>query len=103
MRDPVYQPLNFREVPADEMRARSADFLARMAARRTVRDYSDRPVPREVIENAVRTAALAPSGANQQPWTFVCISDAAIKSRIRSAAEEEERAFYEGRAGAEWL
>ncbi len=103
MRDPVYQPLNFREFPPDEMRARSAQFLERMAARRTVRDYSDRPVPREVIENAVRTASLAPSGANQQPWTFVCISDAAIKSRIRIAAEEEERAFYEGRAGEEWL
>lgn len=103
MRDPVYQPLNFREVPADAMLARSAEFLATMARRRTVRDYSDRPVSREVIENAVRTAALAPSGANQQPWTFVCISDPAIKSRIRIAAEEEERAFYEGRAGQEWL
>ena len=68
---------------------RSADFLELMGRRRTVRDYRDRPVPREVIENALRTASLAPSGANQQPWTFVCISDASIKSRIRMAAEDE--------------
>ncbi len=103
MPEPVYQPLKFENVSAQEMLRRSNDFLAMMARRRTVRDYSDRPVPREVIENAVRTAALAPSGATQQPWTFVCISDAAIKSRVRAAAEEEERVFYEGRAGAEWL
>lgn len=103
MRDPVYQPLDFTELPPEEMLRRSADFLTRMARRRTVRDYSDRPVPREVIENALRTAALAPSGANQQPWTFVCISDPAVKSRIRVAAEEEEKAFYGGRAGQEWL
>ena len=74
-----------------------------MAARRTVRDYSDRPVPREIIANAVRTAALAPSGANQQPWTFVCISDPAIKSRIRAPAEAEEKRILHGRAGKEWL
>ena len=103
MPEPIYQPLNFQAFPAQEMLRRSGEFLAMMARRRTVRDYSDRPVPREIIENALRTAALAPSGANQQPWTFVCISDAAIKTRIRAAAEEEERAFYEGRAGAEWL
>ena len=74
------------------MLRRSEDFLALMAKRRTVRDYSDRPVPREIIANAVRTASLAPSGANQQPWTFVCISDPAIKSRIRMEAEAEEKA-----------
>jgi nitroreductase len=68
-----------------------------------VRDFADRPVPREVIEDAVMTAASAPSGANQQPWTFVCISNPVVKSKIRAAAEEEERAFYEGRAGDEWL
>ena len=85
------------------MLRRSEDFLALMAKRRTVRDYSDRPVPREIIANAVRTASLAPSGANQQPWTFVCISDPAIKSRIRTEAEAEEKAFYSGRAGAEWI
>jgi nitroreductase len=74
-----------------------------MTRRRTVREFSDRPVPRVLIEDAVMTAASAPSGANQQPWTFVCISDPAIKARIRVAAEAEERAFYEGRAGDEWL
>jgi len=103
MLNPVYQPLRFEELAPDDMLQRSQDFLALMARRRTVRDYSDRPVPREIIANAVRTASLAPSGANQQPWTFVCISDAAIKSRIRVAAEEEEKSFYEGRAGEEWL
>lgn len=103
MLEPVYQKLRFEELAPDAMLRRSQDFLAMMARRRTVRDYSDRPVPREIIENAVRTAALAPSGANQQPWTFVCISDPAIKTRIRVAAEEEEKAFYDGRAGEEWL
>jgi nitroreductase len=83
--------------------ARSKAFRAALANRRTVRDFSDRPVPRAVIENAVMTAASAPSGANQQPWTFVCISDPARKARIRAAAEVEEKAFYEGRAGQEWL
>jgi iodotyrosine deiodinase len=103
MLEPAYQPLRFEEQAPDAMLRRSRDFLALMAKRRTVRDYSDRPVAREVIANAVRTAALAPSGANQQPWTFVCISDPAIKARIRVAAEEEEKAFYDGRAGAEWI
>ncbi|MGV3634732.1 MAG: nitroreductase family protein, partial [Pseudorhodoplanes sp.] len=65
MLEPVYQKLRFEELPPDEMLRRSQDFLAMMARRRTVRDYADRPVPREIIENAVRTAALAPSGANQ--------------------------------------
>lgn len=103
MHKPLYQRLPFRESPAAEMDQRSSDFLAMMARRRTVRDYSDRPVPRAIIANAVRTAALAPSGANQQPWTFVCISDPAAKARIRAAAEEEEKAFYDGKAGDEWL
>jgi iodotyrosine deiodinase len=103
MPEPVYQPLRFEPLTPDDMLRRSEDFLALMAKRRTVRDYSDRSVPREIIANAVRTAALAPSGANQQPWTFVCISDPAIKSRIRAEAEAEEKAFYSGRAGKEWL
>ncbi len=103
MQEPAYQPLQFREAPPQQMEECSRDFLAMMARRRTVRDYSDRPVPREIIANAVRTAALAPSGANQQPWTFVCISDPAVKSQIRVAAEEEEKSFYSGRAGEEWL
>ena len=95
--------LSFMERPAAEMAAQAADFLALMRRRRTVRDFSDRPVPRAVIEAAIATAGTAPSGANQQPWTFACISDPAIKSRIRVAAEEEEKAFYAGKAGEEWL
>jgi nitroreductase len=103
MTDAVYEPLDYAELAPAEMRARAQAFHALMRRRRTVRDYSDRPVPREIIAEAVRTAALAPSGANQQPWTFVCIADPAVKARIRAAAEEEERAFYGGRAGEEWL
>jgi iodotyrosine deiodinase len=103
MTDAAYEPLDFAELAPAEMRARAQAFHALMRRRRTVRDYSDRPVPREIIAEAVRTAALAPSGANQQPWTFVCIADPAVKARIRAAAEEEERAFYGGRAGEEWL
>jgi nitroreductase len=100
---PNHKPLAFDFRPPDEMTARARDFRMLMAARRTVRDFSDRPVPRALIEDCVMTAASAPSGANQQPWTFVCISDAATKRRIRVAAEEEERAFYGDRASAEWL
>ncbi len=74
-----------------------------MLTRRTVRDYSDRPVDRTVIEQAIAAARSAPSGANQQPWHFVAISDTDTKRRIREAAEAEERAFYAGRAGNEWL
>jgi nitroreductase len=95
--------LAFEPVPEDQMLPRAEAFLARMRKRRTVRDYSDRPVPRDVIEAAVMTAGTAPSGANQQPWSFVCISDAEKKRLIREGAEEEERAFYAGRAGEEWL
>jgi nitroreductase len=85
------------------MREAAALFRAEMARRRTVRDYAPDPVPRDVIEHAILTAGLAPSGANQQPWHFAAISSPAIKARIRAAAEEEERAFYAGRAGEEWL
>lgn len=96
-------PLVFAGIPESDMLGRARDFRALMTRRRTVRDFSDRPVPRELIEQAVMTAATAPSGANQQPWTFVCIGDRAIKQRIRTAAEAEERAFYEGGAPEEWL
>lgn len=99
----VTMPLVFEGVPEAEMLPRAEAFLARMRKRRTVRDYADRPVPRELIEAAVRVAGTAPSGANQQPWTFVCISDPERKKLIREGAEEEERAFYAGRAGEEWL
>ncbi len=82
---------------------RAREFRARLATRRTVRDFSDRPVARSVIEDCIATAGTAPSGANQQPWRFVAISDPAIKRRIRLAAEEEEREFYDRRAPREWL
>ncbi len=75
----------------------------RMKRRHTVRDFSDRPVAREVIEECIRTAGTAPSGANHQPWHFVAISQAEFKKRIREAAEEEERRFYDGGAGDEWI
>lgn len=100
---PGHITLDFAGYPPDEMRRRAAAFRALMARRRTVRDFSDRPVPRELIEDCVMTAATAPSGANQQPWTFVCVGDRDTKRRIRLAAEAEERDFYAGRAGAEWL
>ena len=87
----------------DEMQSAARAFYERMKARHTVRDFSDRPVAREVIEECVRTAGSAPSGANHQPWHFVAVADPAFKKRIRDAAEEEERRFYEGGAGDEWL
>lgn len=85
------------------MKARAAEFYAHIRRRRTVREFSDRPVPREVIEDCLRAAGTAPNGANLQPWHFVVVADPAIKSRIRQAAEEEERAFYSGKAPQEWL
>lgn len=96
-------PLEFIKRSDSEIRARSAAFADMMATRRTVRDYAATPVPRTIIENCIKTAGAAPSGANQQPWHFVAIGDAQTKSAIRQAAEEEERAFYAGRAGDEWL
>jgi nitroreductase len=74
-----------------------------MRRRRTARDFSDRPVPREIIENCLLAAGTAPSGANLQPWHFVVVSDSAVKKKIREAAEAEEREFYGGRAPDEWL
>ncbi|SOE16984.1 nitroreductase [Hoeflea halophila] len=86
-----------------EMQAEAQKFFELMQARRTVRDFSPDPVDPEVIRLAIRAAATAPSGANQQPWSFVAISDTETKRAIRLAAEAEERAFYEGKAGEEWL
>ncbi|MFN8490035.1 MAG: nitroreductase family protein [Caldilineaceae bacterium] len=99
-----YQPLtDYQEYPLDEMIERSAAFYAEVKRRRTVRMYTDRRVPRTVIENCLAAAGTAPSGANQQPWHFVAISDPVIKRRIREAAEAEERAFYAERAPQAWL
>ena len=98
-----FHSLNFVIKSEGDMRRAADLFRDTMQRRRTVRDYSSRPVPRDIIEAALMAAATAPSGANQQPWTFVCIQDPALKSRIRKAAEEEEKEFYSGRAGADWL
>ncbi len=93
-----------REGPeADEIVERSMAFYQWMNARRTVRDFSDRPIPREAIEQMIMTASAAPSGAHKQPWTFCVITDPAIKKIIRIAAEEEEFESYNGRMSEEWL
>ncbi|MFG1854838.1 nitroreductase family protein [Actinomadura geliboluensis] len=91
------------DVPAAEAARRAEAFADTMALRRTVRDFSSRPVPPDVVEHAIRAAATAPSGANLQPWRFVVITDAERKKRLREAAEREEREFYERRASQEWL
>lgn len=101
--EPRFVPLRFARLPESEQLARSRVFLEQMRERRTVRDFSPEPVPLELIENAIATAGTAPSGAHQQPWTFVVVSDAEVKRRIREAAEEEERRSYEGRMPDEWL
>ena len=104
MTEPTFIPLpDYHELPPEEMRRRAASFAAEMARRRTVRQFSDRPVPRGIIDDCLRAAATAPSGANMQPWHFVVVSDPDAKRRIREAAEAEERAFYAGRAPKEWL
>ena len=96
-------PLRFEVLPEAEQLSRSAEFAARMAERRTVRHFSNRAVPFEIVENAIRAAASAPSGANQQPWRFVVVGDPEVKRAIRLAAEEEERTNYNGRFPQEWL
>ena len=103
MPEAVYHPLHFDELPPDAMQARADEFYAEIRRRRTVRDFSDRPVPRAVIEQSLRAAGTAPNGANLQPWHFVAVSDPSIKQRIREAAEAEEREFYARRATDEWL
>ncbi len=95
--------LDFREYPAEEMARRAAAFYEELRRRRSVRHFSDRPVPRSIIEDCLRAAGSAPSGANQQPWRFVVVSNPATKRRIRAAAEAEERAFYGQRAPEDWL
>ncbi len=91
------------DFPDAEAADEAARFYARMKTRHTVRDFSDRAVPRGVIETCVRTAGAAPSGANHQPWRFVAVANPALKRAIREAAEKEEEAFYAGAAGDEWL
>ncbi len=100
---PPMQPLHFQHLPAEEQLRRASSFFQIMSARRTVRSFSPEPVPFELIETAIKTAATAPSGANQQPWRFVVVSNPEVKRQIREAAEVEEKAFYGGRAPSEWL
>jgi nitroreductase len=100
---PTIPLTTYREYPVDEMRQRVTAFYEEIDRRRTVREFSDRPVPRDSIETALRAAGTAPSGANLQPWHFVVVSGAETKKKIRVAAEVEEREFYEHRASAEWL
>lgn len=100
----VFLPLTtYQEFSPDEMRQRAAEFYAEIKRRRTVRDFSNRPVPREVIEDCLRAAGTAPNGANMQPWHFVVVSDPEIKRQIRVEAEKEEHEFYHGKAPQEWL
>jgi nitroreductase len=99
----VPKPLSFERLSDEEALARSREFLARVSERRSVRQFSPEPVAPELIENALRAAGTAPSGANQQPWTFVIVSDPELKARIRTAAEHEEDLLYTERASAEYL
>ena len=101
---PRFVPLpGWREQPPAEMRQRAAAFRAEMSRRRTVRHFSERAVPRSLIEDCLLTAGSAPSGAHRQPWHFVAVSGRELKRRIREGAEAEEREFYRGRAPDEWL
>jgi nitroreductase len=104
MTDYPFIPLpDYEEYSLEMMHQRAKAFYADIKRRRTVRDFSDRPVPHEIIETCLRAAGTAPNGANKQPWHFVVVSDPDLKRQIRTAAEEEERAFYEQRATPEWL
>jgi len=98
-----YHTLEFDYLSADEQHQASEAFMNQMLKRRTVRDFSSKPVPFALIENAIRVAGSAPSGANQQPWTFVVVSDPDLKRQIRMAAEAEEKESYERRMSQEWL
>lgn len=101
---PTFVPYDdYREYPIEEMRARSESFFLEVKTRRSVRDFSDRPVPRDIIENCLLSAGTAPSGANLQPWQFVVVSNSEVRQKLRVEAEKEEREFYNGRAPQEWL
>lgn len=101
----THEPLSpdFPSYPVEEMQARAKAFHETLQSRRSVRKFSDKAVPQEIIEHCVLAAGSAPSGANHQPWYFACAGSADVKAKIRTAAEEEERAFYSGRASDEWL
>jgi nitroreductase len=104
MTKPKFVPLtNYREHPVEEMKQRASAFYMDMQRRRTVRHFSDRPVPREIIEDCLRAAATAPSGANLQPWHFLVVTDPVVKRDIRAASENAEHEFYNTSAPREWL
>lgn len=97
------QPLQFSTLPPEEMQGRAQSWAEELSHRRTVREFSPRPIPPEVVEACLAAAHTAPSGANMQPWHFALVESAATKQALRQAAEEEERAFYQSRAPQEWL
>ncbi len=103
MAEAPFIPLEFRRLAEDEMRARAAAFAAETDQRRSVRSFSPEPVPLEVLEDCIRAAGTAPSGAHKQPWTFALVTDPELKAKIRAAAEGEEQANYGGRMNDEWL
>ncbi len=104
MTPPTFIPYaTYREYSVTEMKRRTAAFYSDLRRRRTVREFSDRPVPREVIQDCLRAAGTAPNGANMQPWHFVVVSDPALKRKIRERAEKEEHEFYHRKAPREWL
>lgn len=98
-----FKPLEFNEKSPADMQSSALAYYQEIKRRRTVREFSDRPVPKEIIENALRAAGTAPSGANMQPWHYVIVSNPVLKEQMRDAAEAQEREFYEHRASEEWL
>lgn len=100
---PPFHALDFERLTEEQMTARAREFRGSLSRRRSVRDFSLEAVPLEVVRECIAAAATAPSGANKQPWTFVLVTDPALRREIRLGAEEEERAFYGGRAPDRWL
>ncbi|MGN8225456.1 nitroreductase family protein [Gracilimonas sp. BCB1] len=104
MREAIFVPLeSYNEIPQDEMKRKASEFYELVKRRRTVREFSSRPVPKEVIEKCLLAAGTAPNGANKQPWHFVAVSDPEVKKTIRVEAEKEEHEFYNRRAPEDWL
>ena len=101
--EPIFVPLDFQTIDEGDQMTRAEEVFELMKRRRTVRDYSDRDAPIELIERAIATAGTAPSGANMQPWRFVVVKDPEIKRRIREAAEKEEYESYHSRMSEKWL
>jgi nitroreductase len=99
----AFQKFIYNTIPESEMIKQSRSFLGHIHQRRTVREFSNKPVPIEIINNAVKAASSAPSGANKQPWHFVIVKDSIVKKEIRISAEKEEKEFYEHRAPDYWL